>query len=99
MKPGDGVRHTVRNDQEQPIELHLPGGVLVLLPGETAELSEADLAVPQLQVLCQSRRITRSDLTATRSALVSDDANAETTESPRSENVRARRRGAPRNRM
>ena len=58
MSQDDPVRHIVRNNQNQPVELHLPSGVLVLLPRETAELSEDDLAAPQLRALQRGRRIT-----------------------------------------
>lgn len=102
------MRHTVRNDQDQPLELHLSGGVLVLLPGQTADLSEAELAVPQLQVLCATRQITRHNLSATSSISEPEEAGgetannsddgADTAEEPRGEHKKALRRSANKDR-
>jgi hypothetical protein len=36
----------VLNHQDQPIELHLPAGVLVLGPRQEAEIQAADLTAP-----------------------------------------------------
>jgi len=48
----------VINHQDQPIELHLPAGVLVLGPRQEAEIQAADLTTPQLDVLRRRRLIT-----------------------------------------
>jgi hypothetical protein len=52
------VRHFVTNHRNQPVELHLPSGVIVLGPREEVEIQEVDLATPQLEVLRQNRLIT-----------------------------------------
>jgi hypothetical protein len=56
------ARHVVTNHRNQPVELHLESGVTVLGPHGTAELSEADLARPQLRVLLASRVITAEEV-------------------------------------
>jgi hypothetical protein len=53
----DKPQCVLRNTQSQPIELHLPSGVIVLLPGDTASVAEADLATPQLVVLREARLV------------------------------------------
>jgi hypothetical protein len=52
------VRYVVRNHQDQPIELHLPAGVLVLGPRKEGEIQSGDLAAPQLEALQRRRVIT-----------------------------------------
>lgn len=52
------VRCFVTNQQDQPIELYLASGVVVLAPRGEAELKEIDLAAPQLEALRRCRLIT-----------------------------------------
>ena len=109
MEQDDSVRHTVRNNQRQPVELHLPSGVLLLLPGETADVSEADLAAPQLQLLCAGRLISahRSTSPDSDSASSEDgdetaedsDDNSETAGMPPGDHPKAKRRGASKDRV
>jgi hypothetical protein len=55
-KPPD-TEHVAFNYRNQPVELHLPGGLIVLPPRGRATLAQADLASPQLRVLEASRVI------------------------------------------
>ena len=57
MEPSKRVRYFVRNHQNQPLELHLPGGVLVVSPNEEAEIREADLEHGQLRVFRKQRLV------------------------------------------
>jgi hypothetical protein len=57
VSEAEKVRHIVTNQQNQPVELHLPSGLIVLPPRGRTELSETDLSAPQLQVLRASRLI------------------------------------------
>lgn len=50
-------RYFVTNHQNQPVELHLATGVMVLGFMEEAEVQEDDLAIPQLRVLQANRLI------------------------------------------
>lgn len=59
------VHHFVRNHQNQPLELHLSTGVLVLGPRAEAELQEIDLAAPQLKVLRRNRLVTTREVIET----------------------------------
>lgn len=58
MSDAEKGRYVVVNHQNQPVELYLPSGLIVLPPRGQAELAEADLAAPQLRVLCASRVVT-----------------------------------------
>lgn len=102
MEQDDNVRHMVRNQQRQPVELHLPSGVLLLLPGEIAEVSEADLAAPQLQLLCTSRLIStqRSTVSASDPDEADEDSNnpAETADTPAGNHPKAKRRSVSKDR-
>jgi hypothetical protein len=51
------LRYIVTNHQNQPVELHLPSGLVVLPPRGRATLTAADLAARQLQVLTASRLV------------------------------------------
>jgi hypothetical protein len=51
------LRHIVTNHQNQPVELHLPSGLVVLPPRGRATIMAADLAARQLQVLMASRLV------------------------------------------
>jgi hypothetical protein len=85
-------RYIVRNEQDQPLELHLPSGVVLLAPGQSIELPEADLATPQLQVLRRTRLVSTHQPAAT-------DADADTAskmESPAGGTRPAGRRGTTR---
>lgn len=57
MEPSKRVRYFVRNHQNQPLELHLPGGVLVVSPNEEAEIREADLEHGQLKFFRKQRLV------------------------------------------
>lgn len=59
------VRYVVTNHQDQPVELHLATGVIVLEPRGEAEVQEADLDTPQLQVLRLNRLITTRQVVET----------------------------------
>jgi hypothetical protein len=109
VEQDDNVRHTVRNNQRQPVELHLPSGVLLLLPGETADVSAADLTAPQLQVLRAGRIISAHRSTGSDSdpasgqdggetATDSDDGSG-TAGTPPGDNPKAKRRGASKDRV
>ena len=58
MSEEERTRHFLTNNQNQPVELHLPAGVIVLGPREEVEVREDDLATPQIEVLRQNRLIT-----------------------------------------
>jgi len=62
VSDAENVRHIVTNHQNQPIELHLPSGLLVLPPRGRADVSETDFLAPQLQVLRASRLITTHEV-------------------------------------
>lgn len=51
----DAERYCITNQRAQPLELHLPGRVLIVGPHAQAELSAAELAEPQLQHLRRRR--------------------------------------------
>ena len=57
MSETEEVRHIVINQTNQPVELHLPSGLIVLAPRGRAEVSESDLSAPQLQELRRSRLV------------------------------------------
>jgi len=52
------VHYFVRNHQNQPLELHLATGLIVLGPRGEGEVHELDLATPQLKVLQRNRLVT-----------------------------------------
>lgn len=52
------VRYFVRNQQNQPVELHLRGGVKVLGPREEAEVGGEALSEPQMKVFQKLRLVT-----------------------------------------
>jgi hypothetical protein len=52
------VRYFIRNQQNQPLELHLSSGVLVLGPRQEAEVGPADLTLPQVKVFLKQRLVT-----------------------------------------
>jgi hypothetical protein len=58
VSDAENIQLVVTNHQNQPVELHLPSGLVVLPPRGQADLCEGDLAAPQLRVLCASRLIT-----------------------------------------
>lgn len=62
MSDAEKVRHLVTNHQNQPIELYLPSGLIVLPPRGRAELVETDLAAPQLEVLRASRLVSLDEI-------------------------------------
>jgi hypothetical protein len=74
------TRHIVTNQQNQPIELHLTWGVVVLEAGASAEVRESDLAHPQLQVLQRNKFITTRP---TAEALSSPEQDSRTGARPR----------------
>lgn len=47
--------YIVLNQRDQPVELHLAGGVVVVPPRGQVELSADDVTSPQLQALMQRR--------------------------------------------
>jgi len=56
------IHYFVTNQCNQPLELHLKTGVVVLNALSEAEVQEVDLATPQLRVLRQNRLITTREL-------------------------------------
>ncbi len=58
----DAERYCITNQRAQPLELHLPGRVLIVGPHAQAELSAAELAEPQLQHLRRRRLLHVSPL-------------------------------------
>lgn len=59
------IRYFVTNQRNQPLELHLKTGVIVLNALGEAEVQEVDLAAPQLRVLRQNRLITTREIVET----------------------------------
>ncbi len=57
MEPSTRVRYFVRNHSNQPLEVHLPGGVLVVSPYAEGEIGERDLECAQLKVFRQQRLV------------------------------------------
>ena len=62
-------RFVISNHQNQPVELHLATGVIVLPAGGVADVHESDLGSPQVQALqrhrlISSRRVEQSSPTA-----------------------------------
>ncbi len=57
MEPSPRVRYFVRNHSNQPLELHLPGAVLVVSPYQEAEIREPDLECAQLKVFRKQRLV------------------------------------------
>jgi hypothetical protein len=47
----------LRNRRQQPVEVHLPYGVIVLPPGGDAVVSSSALATPQLSYLVRSEKV------------------------------------------
>ena len=62
MSDGKRVRCFVTNHQNQPLELYLPGGQIVLGPRAEAEVQQSDLAAAQLEVLRQNRLLTTREV-------------------------------------
>jgi hypothetical protein len=62
VSDAEKVPHLVTNHQNQPVELYLPSGLVVLPPRGQAVASEADLAAPQLRVLRSRRLITTHEV-------------------------------------
>lgn len=60
------TRYFIRNQQGQPLELHLSSGVVVLGPREEAEVGPEALNEPQLRVFLKQR------LVSTREAIEPD---------------------------
>jgi hypothetical protein len=52
------TRYLLTNHQNQPLELLLASGVVVLGPRAEREIQEADLASPQVRVLTRARVVT-----------------------------------------
>jgi hypothetical protein len=52
------IRYFVRNQQNQPVELHLSSGLIVLGPREEAEVGQAALSEPQMKVFQKQRLVT-----------------------------------------
>jgi hypothetical protein len=52
------VRYFIRNQQNQPLELYLSTGVLVLGPRAEAEVASADLTLSQVKVFLKQRLVT-----------------------------------------
>ena len=52
------LRYLITNHQNQPLELHLTTGVIVLGAWEEAEVQEADLDTPQVGALRKNRLVT-----------------------------------------
>jgi hypothetical protein len=62
MSEGKRVRYFVTNHQNQPLELYLPGGQIVLGPRAEAEVRQSDLAAAQLGVLRRKRLLTTREV-------------------------------------
>lgn len=62
MSEGKRVRYFVTNHQNQPLELYLPGGQIVLGPRADAEIQQSDLAAAQLAVLRRNRVLTTREV-------------------------------------
>lgn len=62
MSEGKRARYFVTNHQDQPLELYLPGGQIVLGPRADAEVQQSDLAAPQLEVLRRNRLLTTREV-------------------------------------
>lgn len=62
MSDPEKARHRVTNRQNQPVELHLPSGLIVLPPRGEADVDASDLESPQLRVLRKGRRITAEEI-------------------------------------
>jgi hypothetical protein len=52
------TRCLLTNHENQPLELHLPSGVVVIGPRAEREICEADLASPQVRALARARIVT-----------------------------------------
>lgn len=75
----------VRNTRQQPVELHLPGRVVVLSPAGAAELEPGEIASPQVQVLLRHRliQIEASQPAPAESAMAESSAGSPRRRSPR----------------
>lgn len=51
------MKKQLSNQRDQPVELHLPGGVVVLGPRQTIELDEDAAASPQVAMLERRRHL------------------------------------------
>jgi hypothetical protein len=51
------TKYRITNLRAQPLELHLPGRVLVLEPRGQAEVGEGEVTVPQLAHLARRRLV------------------------------------------
>jgi hypothetical protein len=57
VEPSKRVRYFVRNHQNQPLELHLAGGVVVVGPYREEPIGEGDLENAQLKVFRKKRLV------------------------------------------
>jgi hypothetical protein len=79
------MKRALTNQRDQPVELHLPGGVVVLGPRQTLELDEDVAVSPQLAVLERRRHVVVQRLedeptpTASAAGKTKDDARRKAT--------------------
>jgi hypothetical protein len=76
MSDRESIRHFAMNHQNQPLELHLRTGLVVLGPRQEAEIDEADLETPQLEVLQKSRLLTMREVRLEQAGVEADATNA-----------------------
>ena len=57
------TNYLLRNHQSQPIELHLPDGVVVIGPRGEREVAGSDLSLPQVRALARARVISSRAVT------------------------------------
>ena len=68
MSNAEKARYIVTNQQNQPVELHVPSGLVVLPPRGRADISPSDLSAPQLLALRLSRLVMIDEVAVTEQA-------------------------------
>ncbi len=58
MSEEQRIRYFIRNQRNQPVELHLSSGLLVLGPWAESEVSQGALSEPQVKVFHKNRLLT-----------------------------------------
>jgi hypothetical protein len=56
------IRYFVRNQQNQPVELHFSSGLVVLGPRQELEIGAPNLGEPQFKELCRRRLLTTREV-------------------------------------
>jgi hypothetical protein len=72
----EGKRYFVRNQRNQPLELHLASGVTVLGAREEAEVAASALSEPQMKVFQKMRLVTTREEAPPPAAAASEAAPA-----------------------